>query len=157
MALTQEEKEARKVAKLAKLAEENARKHEEFLAERERFRNDAPRKALELLARADKMPGAFFIHTKVIRDEFPNGDSPARGYYLVQLWTGDEDLEVELYVWDRLAETPEDLNLLRWELERAVLEFERFEEEVNAERERERKRRELLERLSAEERELLGV
>lgn len=156
MALTPKEKEARKAARLAKLAEENERKHEEFLAERESFRNAAPRKALELLARADKLPGVF-IHTKVTRDEFPNGDNPARGYYLVQLWTGDEDLEVDLYVWDRAAETPEELNNLRWELERAVLEFERYEEEVNGERERERKRRELLGRLSAEERELLGV
>jgi len=156
MALTQEEKEARKATKLAKLAEENARKHEEFLAERESFRNDAPRKALELLARADRLPGVF-IHTKVTRDEFPNGDSPAHGYYLVQLWTGDENLEVELYTWDHVAETPEELNNLRWELERAVLEFERFEEEVSAERERARKRQELLGRLSAEERELLGV
>jgi len=156
MALTQEEKEARKAARLAKLAEKNACKHEEFLAERESFRNDAPRKALELLARADNLPGTF-INTQVFRDESPNGDNPARGYYLVQLWTGDEELDVKLRVWDRAAETPKELSTFRWELERAVLEFERFEEKVDSERERARKRQELLGRLSAEERELLGV
>jgi hypothetical protein len=152
MALTQEEKEARKVVRLAKEAEEKESAHREFLEERERFRNDAPRKALELLARAEKMPGAF-IHTKVIDTTCPNDGN----YCAVLFWTGDEEFREELCVWEKVATTPGELNCLRWELQSVIDGFDRFEEEVNAERERERKRRELLERLSAEERELLGV
>ncbi len=156
MPLTQEEKEARKATRLAKLAEEKKREHEEFLVERERFRNNSPYTALQLLARAEKLP-SLMVHTKVVEDTFPDGDGPGRNYCKVLFWTGDEEFDVEFYVWEGVARTPEELNIRRWEFESVVREFERYEEKVNAERERQRKRRELIERLTSEERELLGV
>ena len=145
-----------KAAHLAKLAEEKQREHEEFLIVSERFRSNVPYTALQLLARAEKIP-PLSVHTKVVEDTFPCGDGPDRNYCKVIFWTGDEELDVELYVWEGAARTPEELEIRRWEFECAVRAFERYEEEVSAELARQRKRRELIERLSAEERKLLGV
>lgn len=154
MALTPEEKEARRAAREIKQAAEKAAEHEEFLRARESFRNDSYALALELLARAGRH---LLVHTKVTSGAHPRKDQPDDKYLLVQLWTGDSDLEVDLYVWEELAQTPFELNCRKWEFESAVREFELYEEKLNEELERARKRRELLERLSAEERELLGV
>ncbi len=154
--LTEEEKQARKDAKLAKLAEEKEREHQEFLTERERFRNNAPYTALQLLARAEKIP-SLAVHTKVVEDTFPDGDGPGRNYCKVLFWSGDSEFDTEFCVWEGVARTPEELNLRRWEFESVVREFEQYEEKVNEELERQRKRQELLQRLTPEEKELLGL
>lgn len=153
MAMTPEEKEARRAAREAKkLAEEEA-KREEFLKERERFRNESPYAALQLLARAEKQ---LLVHTKVISGYQSRKNRSDDEYMLVQFWTGDDELNLELFVWKNVAETPYELDCSQWEFENTVREFEQYEEKQDAERKRAQKREELLERLSAEERELLG-
>lgn len=152
--MTEEEKEARKAAREIKKAAEEAADHREFLELRDLFHKRSPYEALELLARAEQYP---LVHTKVMSGSQPRRDRADEEFIRVQFWTGDEELEVDLYVWKDPAETGFDLNSKKWEFESAMADFYRYEEKVMAERLRQQKRQELLERLTPEERELLGV
>lgn len=156
--MTPEEKEARRAAreikKAAEKAAEERAEHEEFLKARESFHSSAPLEALRLLARAEQH---LLVHTKVMSGSHPRKDGPDEKYLHVQFWTGDGELEVDLYVWEAVTESKFELNCRQWEFESSVSDFERYEKKLNDELERQQKRRELLERLSAEERELLGV
>lgn len=148
--MTPEEKAARK----AKKAAEEQAAHEEFLMTRERFRSNVPYSVLQLLARAGKHPQ---IYTKVTQGSHPCSGALNKNYVLVQLWTGDDELDVEFYLWESVAESLFELNSQKWEFEQAVEDFERYEEKLNLAHEKARKRRELIQRLSDEERELLGL
>lgn len=152
--MTAEEKEARKVAREIKKAAEEAAEHREFIELRDLFHSRSPYEALELLARAEQYP---LLHTKTISGSHPRKDRADDEYVMVQIWTGDQELEVDLYVWKDPIEDRLEFNTKQWEFRYAMAEFYRYEEKVMAERVRERKRQELLGRLSAEERELLGV
>lgn len=152
--MTPEEKEARRRLREEKKAAEEREAHEEFLLKRERLRNEAPHIALQLLARAEKLP---LVHTKITTGVQPYRDAEPQNYLLVQFWTGDSELETDLYVWEGAALSEFDLNCRQWELESAVRAFDQYEEKVLEEELRAQKRLELLKRLTAEERELLGV
>ena len=152
--MTPEEKAARKAAREIKKAAEEAAEYREFVELRNLFHNRSPYEALEILARAEQYP---LLHTKVIRGSHPRKDRADDEYVMVQIWTGDQEFEVDLYVWKDAIEDQFEFNNKKWEFEYAMAEFYRYEERVMAERVRERKRQELLERLTAEERELLGL
>ena len=152
--MTEEEKEARKAAREIKKAAEEAAEHQEFLELRDLFHTRAPHEALKLLARANEY---LLVHTKVTSGSHPRKDRADDEYVHVQLWTGDEELDIDLYVWKDPAESQFELNNKRWEFESAMADFYRYEEKLMAERVRQQKRQELLERLTPEERELLGV
>lgn len=155
--MTEEQKEARKLAREAKKAAEELEAQEKFLADREKFYREVPFAALRLLARAERLKLPVYLHTKITEGTQAFGDDPPLNYLLVQLWTGDQDLDIDLYVWDGVAPTPTILSNLMWEFDVAMGDFERYEEKVLGEELKTKKRRELLERLTAEERELLGV
>jgi hypothetical protein len=152
--MTPEEKEARRLEREAAKEAEEQKAHEEFLLKRERFRNEAPHVALQLLARAERLP---FVHKKITTGVQPYKDAGPQNYFLVQFWTGDSDLETELYIWEGAALSVFDLNCREWELESAVRAFEEYEGKVLEEEIKAKKRRELIQRLTEEERKLLGV
>ena len=152
--MTPEEKAARKAAREIKKAAEEAAEHKEFLEHRDLFHSRSPYEALEILARAEQYP---LVHTKVTSGSHPRKDRADDEYVLVQLWTGDQELEADLYVWKDAIEDRFEFNNKKWEFQYAMAEFYRYEEKLMAERVRQQKRRELLERLTAEERELLGL
>lgn len=152
--MTPEEKAARKAAREIKKAAEEAAEHREFLELRDLFHSRSPYEALEILARAEQYP---LVHTKVTRGSHPRKDRADDEYVLVQFWTGDQELEADLYVWKDAIEDRFEFNNKKWEFQYAMAEFYRYEEKLMAQRVREQKRRELLERLTAEERELLGL
>lgn len=156
MTLTQEQKDARKAARLAKLAADKEKEQQEFLVDRERFRSNVPYSALRMIARATSLAGAY-VDVKVSIETEQDGDNAGREYCRVRLWNSSKDLNVDFPIWEGVAQTASELNLRRWELQEAACSLEMFERNVNEELKRKEQRRELLARLTPEERELLGV